>query len=1278
MASILGALRRLFTGKSRGLQTARSSRKAAYEPLEPRNLLAGDVLVSLTGTAYIDQTDNGLTSDDEMLSGAVVQLYRDGGDATFDGGTGDDTFVASAVTGEGGTYQFSGLQPGAYFVEQLPQADLLQRAAARVQSVDVSIADLAGRMRSPIDTFETSQIIEVWQDRRVLTSATAAPEAIGGERDLLAELTSSYGILQLGANAYGLPVLEFDSSAAAEGRRLVTWDGNDGDGSDVAYRGLGGYDLTAGGTVSGIQFSFGADHSTGRMSLRVYTDSENWSQAILDIPRTGGLGTSPVVMQLTDFVPGAGRGADLTNVGALQLEIEGDAAIDGQIDRIDTFGPAFHEVNFANLKPLSLGDRVWFDADNSGVFNPTTEQGIGQVALNLYEDSNTDGVYSPEVDQSIDSQVTASDGSYEFTGLLPGSYVVQVEPGNFAAGGALEGLVLTGDGSIIDPDNDVNHDNNGYVLAGHGVVSQAVTLVSGAEPTSDGDGDGNSNLSVDVGFALFDLSITKTDDADPAIAGELLTYTLLVTNHGPADASDVTIVDPLPADVILRSVTSSQGDYTTDGGEITVSLGDLSAGGSATVAIAVEVDPDFVGQLSNEAVVSGRRSTDTPIPGDPWSETNLSNNRDQQVTPVEASTDLEIVKTDLPDPAVPGEPMTYRLTVTNNGPSTATGVTAVDDLPDGVVFESVSSSQGTAQHAEGRVTASLGTLKPGASATVDIVVRIQADQTEPIENDATVDGAEPDPDPGNNYDDETTQISPLIDLTIDKIDDPPTVVAGQELTYTLLVTNNGPSVATGVTATDTLPSGVAFQSAAVSQGSVDQTAGVVTADVGTLAPGGSATVTIVTLVDPDQASDLVNVAEVRGNEEEANPTDNQDSEATDVTNRVDLAVTKLDTPDPVVAGTELTYEIVVSNNGPSLATGVVAIDELPVGTRFRTATASQGAVNHEAGIVTAELGSLAPGESAVITLIVDVDSSAPNVLVNPVRVNAIEPDVDPGNDFAEQETMVLGVYDLEIVKTDSQDPVVAGDDLTYTLVVTNNGPSDADDVIVIDDLPDEVSFIAAQTTQGSVELDGSRVRIDLGYLANGQTETISIDVQVDTTVSGEIENIAIVEGKPAQVNPTGIGSFIHEFNLDNNLDDQRTTVQAALSTISGYVYIDFADDGIFDATDRPIPGVEVMLTGVDMLENSVNLFQTTDEQGAYRFVDLLPGTYTVAEVQPVAFVDGKDTPGYLDGSTAVLTFDVSDDMFAEIGLDGGMDAVEFNFGELMYTKRDFLSATTDP
>jgi uncharacterized repeat protein (TIGR01451 family) len=120
------------------------------------------------------------------------------------------------------------------------------------------------------------------------------------------------------------------------------------------------------------------------------------------------------------------------------------------------------------------------------------------------------------------------------------------------------------------------------------------------------------------------------------------------------------------------------------------------------------------------------------------------------------------------------------------------------------------------------------------------------------------------------------------DLTITKSDSPDPVEAGEPLTYTLQITNDGPSGASGVTVTDMLPPSVSYVSATPSQGTCMEAAGTVTCDLGLVAVGANPTVTITVI--PNVPGTIVNTASVEGNQEDPDTADNSDTENTNVLN----------------------------------------------------------------------------------------------------------------------------------------------------------------------------------------------------------------------------------------------------------------------------------------------------------------------------------------------------------------------------------------------------------
>jgi uncharacterized repeat protein (TIGR01451 family) len=260
---------------------------------------------------------------------------------------------------------------------------------------------------------------------------------------------------------------------------------------------------------------------------------------------------------------------------------------------------------------------------------------------------------------------------------------------------------------------------------------------------------------------------------------------------------------------------------------------------------------------------------------------------------------------------------------------------------------------------------------------------------------------------------------PPADLMITKSDSPDPVTAGSTLTYTLTVTNNGPTDATGVIVTDTLPMEVLFVSATASQGSCSEAAGVVACNLGNLASAASASVTIEGTVDPSTLAGMItNTASVTANENDPDSANNTANTETLVTviSPADLSITKTDSPDPVTAGGTLTYTLTINNDGSGDATDVIVTDTLPAGVTFDPATSSPGCTEAVPGVVTCDLGDLANGASATVTIVVMVDPAATcgSTLTNTAEVVSNESDPDPGDNSASIDTTITCPAELNI------------------------------------------------------------------------------------------------------------------------------------------------------------------------------------------------------------------------------------------------------------------------
>ena len=228
--------------------------------------------------------------------------------------------------------------------------------------------------------------------------------------------------------------------------------------------------------------------------------------------------------------------------------------------------------------------------------------------------------------------------------------------------------------------------------------------------------------------------------------------------------------------------------------------------------------------------------------------------------------------------------------------------------------------------------------------------------------------------------------------------------------------------------------------------------------------------------------------------------------------QADLSITKTDSPDPVIAGNDLTYTITVKNNSPSDATGVVVTDTLPSGVTYKSETHVVGSVSQASGLVTWNGFGLSGDATATLMITVTVDSSTMGSITNDVTVSGNEIDPYPGNNAVTQSTTVNSQADLSITEIDNPDPVVPGNDLTYTIMVKNNGPSDATSVVVTDTLPIGVTYKSEAHIVGSVSQASGVVTWNGFGLVSGAMATITITVTVSSSTTGSVTNGVTVSG----------------------------------------------------------------------------------------------------------------------------------------------------------------------
>ncbi|MBT8286864.1 MAG: DUF11 domain-containing protein, partial [Bacteroidia bacterium] len=668
-----------------------------------------------------------------------------------------------------------------------------------------------------------------------------------------------------------------------------------------------------------------------------------------------------------------------------------------------------------------------------------------------------------------------------------------------------------------------------------------VTTDSTVDEDGDGDGDDDDEDVITVTPAQADLSLTKIvvdGDLTPLIGSEI-TFEIRVFNDGPQDATGVEVVDLLPSgyDFILYSASAGVYDETT--GLWTV--GNVPAGGSQSLLIDVLVLD--TGDYFNIAEVTASDVYDAD--SDPNNDDGDQSEDDEDnavVTPVVPIADLSLTKIVVDGDVTPlmGSEITFQITVTNDGPQDATGVQVTDLLPSGYDFVLFSSTAGTYDEFTG--IWDIGGILAGESETllIDVIVNSTGDYlniTEVTASDVLDIDSVPDNDDGDQSEDDedsaiTNPVIAIADLELMKsvVDNDLTPLIGSEITFQIEVTNNGPQIATGVEVTDLLPSGYDFVLFSATAGSYDEVTGIW--NIGTILVGEVQNLLIDVLVLP--TGDYLNIAEVTdSNIQDSDSTPNnddgdqsEDDEDSILTNPVesiaDLSVMKdvVDGDYSPLIGTEITFIITVTNDGPENATGVELTDLLPSGFDFVLFSSTAGTYDDATGVWS--IGTVIAGETE--TLLIDVNVLPTGDYLNIAEVTAsdiTDSDSTPNNDDGDQSeddednvlvTPVIAIADLALTKTVVDNDIMpnVGDEITFQIDVTNDGPDNATGVVVTDLLPVGFDFVLYSATSGLY--DENTGIWTVGDISAGETQTLFIDVIIldPTGAPGEFFNIAEV------------------------------------------------------------------------------------------------------------------------------------------------------------------------
>lgn len=602
------------------------------------------------------------------------------------------------------------------------------------------------------------------------------------------------------------------------------------------------------------------------------------------------------------------------------------------------------------------------------------------------------------------------------------------------------------------------------------------------------------------------VTITKTAGTSPVSAGSNISFTISWGNSGAGAAFGVVVSDNLPTTAGLDwSISGSTGSGSTCsisgpvGAEVlTCNVGTIPGNTAehGTVTVTSGTTSASCGTIDNTGSISS---------------TNDGSGSDDASIVVQCP-DVKVTKTPDGDDVNAGDGASFSITVENLGPGTATNVSLSDPLPVGQTWALGTvtgdttgvSCQVTGDPGDQTLSCTDASMASGDAFTVTVTTTVDSSDCGTIDNTATVSaGNEPASATGNNSDDGSIDVL-CAQIVIEKTADDGTVNAGDQIGFTITVTNNGLGTAYGVSATDDLPAGFAWSIETPVTG-WSLVGSALTFTAASLAPAATSSVHVVATSDAEDCGVVDNTAYV------TTTNDGSDSDSASVTIQCpDVTVTKTAVASPVSAGDTIAFDIEVKNLGPGTAYGVTLSDTLPAGIAW---TENSADCSISGGVLTCDFGDLAADATASVRVSGETDAADCGTIPNTATVSATnEAEADTGNN-SDSDSVVVDCPEISLTKTADAPEVLAGSGIGFVITVSNNGAGNATGVTVTDTLPTNAGLswsIDEANSDAGWSISGGVLAWGPGTLASGASITVHIVSPTTAATCGDVDNYAAV------------------------------------------------------------------------------------------------------------------------------------------------------------------------
>ncbi|HDX9570359.1 TPA: DUF11 domain-containing protein, partial [Bacillus thuringiensis] len=617
--------------------------------------------------------------------------------------------------------------------------------------------------------------------------------------------------------------------------------------------------------------------------------------------------------------------------------------------------------------------------------------------------------------------------------------------------------------------------------------------------------------------------------SDVAPGNSFLTYTVLLENIGNATATNIIFTDPIPNNTVFIEDSVRIGGVLLPGVNPAngIPIGDIIAGDFINVTFRVQVvsipNPIFtIGSGGPNAPVVNGASINYQFMTGPnlplVSRSTTSNPVSTQIN----SGEIALVKSVDKTFATIGDTISYTITLSNPGNVTSQNIIFTDILPDGTTFISgtLVNDSGTQQIGNTGNGIQIGNINPSGMAFITINALVtNIPSINPISNFSSVqfshvvNPSQPAVSQTNISNTVSTTINSAI-LTTTKSADKSIISVGDTITYTTTITNTGNTAATNITFTSAIPANTTFIPNSVTINGMQQLGAqpALGVTLPNIAPGATVTVTFqVNVISvPPSSSIMGNDTILYSYTVDPNGTPTTTSTSTNiVTNPVlDAMITMVKSVDQtlVTLGDTITYTTLLTNSGNTNATNISFTDPIPDGTTFVSDSVTingitQLGLNPNTGIT---IGSIAPNSSIAIAFQVTATSTP---VQNPIENSAsasytfiADPNAPIVSRNVTSNTVFTTINTATILSLKQVDKSFSriGDTLTYTVTLTNNGNSSAQNVIFSDTLPNGITFIANSFSINGVPQSGADPSngVNIGPITAGTTVTVSFQVTV--------------------------------------------------------------------------------------------------------------------------------------------------------------------------------------